>query len=204
MTATELPSIDMSFELIRSKFHDPEFLNCRGLGGEVPLYIYPYAAKQEDQVRALTQQLVDDSVRERQTKIDAPNIVLLDLWNVFIGICEKRGILEKMSALEEKRGSDHFLQRMQSRVGPEKYLEFIHDSFIERYGEPQRGRDVLIITGVGKIYPFMRAHIILESIQPVFSDIPVVLFYPGIYDGQQLKLFGTIADGNYYRAFNQL
>ena len=88
--------------------------------------------------------------------------------------------------------------------GPEKYLEFIHGSFIERYGEPKRGRDVLIITGVGKIYPFMRAHIILESIQPVFSDIPVVLFYPGTYDGQQLKLFGTIADGNYYRAFNQL
>lgn len=52
MTATELPSIDMSFELIRSKFHDPEFLNCRGLGGEVPLYIYPYAARQEDQVRS--------------------------------------------------------------------------------------------------------------------------------------------------------
>lgn len=70
MTATELPSIDMSFELIRSKFHDPEFLNCRGLGGEVPLYIYPYAARQEDQVRALTQQLVDDNERERQAKID--------------------------------------------------------------------------------------------------------------------------------------
>lgn len=204
MTATELPSIDMSFELIRSKFHDPEFLNCRGLGGEVPLYIYPYAARQEDQVRALTQQLVDDSAHERQTKNDAPNIVSFDLWSVFIGICDKRGILEKMSALEEKRGSDHFLQRMQSRVGPEKYLEFIYDSFIERYGEPKRGRDVLIITGVGKIYPFMRAHIILESIQPVFSDIPVILFYPGFYDGQQLKLFGTIADGNYYRAFNQL
>lgn len=96
MTATELPSIDMSFELIRSKFHDPEFLNCRGLGGEVPLYIYPYAARQEDQVRALTQQLVDDSAHERRIKNDAPNIVSFDLWNVFIGICEKRGILEKM------------------------------------------------------------------------------------------------------------
>lgn len=119
MTATELPSIDMSFELIRSKFHDPEFLNCRGLGGEVPLYIYPYPARQEDQVRALTQQLVDDSAHERQANNDAPNIVSFDLWSVFIGICEKRGILEKMSALEEKRGSDHFLQRMQSRVGPE-------------------------------------------------------------------------------------
>lgn len=133
----------------------------------------------------------------------------LTLFRLIYGAClsafaKNAGILEKMSALEEKRGSDHFLQRMQSRVGPEKYLEFIHDSFIERYGEPKRGRDVLIVTGVGKIYPFMRAHIILESIQPVFSDIPVVLFYPGTYDGQQLKLFGTIADGNYYRAFNQL
>lgn len=202
--AADSPTLDLSFDLIRSKLHDPDFLNCRGLGGEVPLYIYSYAAKKEDEVRALTAQLFGDNERERQENPDAPNIALFDLWDVFCGICEDRGILEKMSALEAKRGSDYLLNRMQRRVDADRYLAYMHDHFVEQFGEPVRGRDVLLITGVGKIYPFVRAHSILESAQPVFPDIPVVMFYPGVYDGQHLKLFGTIEDNNYYRAFNQL
>lgn len=35
-----------------------------------------------------------------------------------------------------------------------------------------------------------------------FSDVPVVLFYPGEYNGQFLLLFEKFMDDNYYRAFN--
>ena len=63
---------------------------------------------------------------------------------------------------------------------------------------------MVLITGVGKVYPFTRAHDILENAQPVLSDVPLVMFYPGVYDGQSLRLFGSIADGNYYRAFTLL
>ena len=72
------------------------------------------------------------------------------------------------------------------------------------YTPHQPGGDVLLITGVGQVYPFVRAHSILENAQNVFEDIPVVLMYPGRYDGQHLHLFDRINDGNYYRAFNIL
>ena len=38
----------------------------------------------------------------------------------------------------------------------------------------------------------------------LFADIPVVMFYPGTFNGQTLSLFDEFVDGNYYRAFNLL
>lgn len=62
--------------------------------------------------------------------------------------------------------------------------------------------DVLIITGVGEVYPFMRVHNILNNMQSSFRDVPVVVAYPGTFDGGSLSLFGKLKDGNYYRAFD--
>ena len=42
----------------------------------------------------------------------------------------------------------------------------------------------------------------MEAAQQVFEDIPVVLMYPGVFDGRSLRLFGCLQDGNYYRAFS--
>ncbi|MBR4319955.1 MAG: DUF1788 domain-containing protein, partial [Oscillospiraceae bacterium] len=42
------------------------------------------------------------------------------------------------------------------------------------------------------------------NIQHIFSDIPVVMLYPGAYNGQALSLFDEFNDGNYYRAFNMI
>ena len=58
--------------------------------------------------------------------------------------------------------------------------------------------------GVGKVYPFMRSHKILDNIQHIFADIPVLMLYPGTFNGQDLGLFGKFLDGHYYRAFNLL
>lgn len=206
MTATEQPSLAMSFELIRSRLHDPDFLNCRGLGGEVPIYIYPYDAAKEDEVRALTAGMLEDNRRELERDPNAATrIVCFDLWDVFEAMCESRGILEKISKLDHRlKDRERLLKKVQSSNPPERYLQCMQSQFEEVYGAPQHGRDVVLITGVGKIYPFVRAHSILEGVQSTFSNIPVVMFYPGSYDGKQLKLFNTVADGNYYRAFNQL
>jgi hypothetical protein len=35
----------------------------------------------------------------------------------------------------------------------------------------------------------------------VLDKVPVVMFFPGAYDGHELKLFNTLKDDNYYRAF---
>ena len=61
---------------------------------------------------------------------------------------------------------------------------------------------MVIIGGVGRVYPYMRSHHVLNNLQHVFDDVPVVLLYPGEYSGQSLTLFGEFEDDNYYRAFN--
>ena len=60
---------------------------------------------------------------------------------------------------------------------------------------------VIFITGIGKCYPIIRSHTVLNNLHQVIDDVPVVMFYPGKYDGQELVLFGEIKDDNYYRAF---
>ena len=60
---------------------------------------------------------------------------------------------------------------------------------------------VVFITGIGKCYPILRSHTVLNNLHQVIDNVPVVLFYPGNYDGQELVLFGEIKDDNYYRAF---
>ena len=88
------------------------------------------------------------------------------------------------------------LEKLQNIAGPKAILQKMD------YEDHQPGHDVLFLTGVGKIHPFLRSHKILDSMQAIFEDIPVVLFYPGTFDGNSLSLFGEFLDGNYYRAFN--
>ena len=78
-------------------------------------------------------------------------------------------------------------------------------SFIEKMKyAPHKTGDVVMLTGIGEVYPFMRAHILLDAMQADFNDLPVVVMYPGSYDGNYLKLFNTLEASPYYRAFNMI
>lgn len=200
MTATDSPTLDMSFEVIRSRLRDPEFLACHGLGNEVPFHVFPYDAAGETEVQVRTKELVE----EFSHQATGPRITHFDLWDTICDICEERRLMEKLAAFERKRGTEALLARLQTIASPAKLVAHMDKRFAEQNGEPEPGRDVLIISGVGRAYPVVRAHQILECAQPVFTNIPLVLLYPGIYDGQSLRLFGSINDGSYYRAFNLL
>lgn len=187
-------NITRDFDRLRERFSNEDFLNNRGLANEVGFYVYPYDAGRELEVRQQTADLVADSQSGRLPY----RLVERNLWQVFLQICESEGILDKMAALEARRGSDALLRRMQKIATPEEFARAMN------YAPHNPGRDILLITGVGQVYPFVRAHSVLENAQSLFEDIPVVLLYPGRYDGQQLHLFDRISDGNYYRAFNLL
>lgn len=186
--------IARDFDRLRERFSNDDFLNNRGLANEVGFYVYPYDAGRELEVRRQTADLVAESQSGRLPY----RLVERNLWQVFLRICENEGILDKMAALEARRGSDALLRRMQKIATPAEFARAMD------YAPHCPGRDILLITGVGQVYPFVRAHSVLENAQSLFEDIPVVLLYPGRYDGQQLHLFDRISDGNYYRAFNLL
>lgn len=43
---------------------------------------------------------------------------------------------------------------------------------------------------------------LLEALQPYFSDVPILVMYPGEFDGRHVKLFNRLTPNDYYRAFN--
>ena len=60
---------------------------------------------------------------------------------------------------------------------------------------------VVFLTGIGKCYPILRSHKVLNNLHQAFVRCPVVMFFPGTYNEQELILFNEIKDDNYYRAF---
>ena len=68
------------------------------------------------------------------------------------------------------------------------------------YAHPDQ-HDLVLVSGVGSVYPFLRAHTLLNNLQPVMGKTPLVLFYPGKYDRKSLKMFNRLNSNNYYRAF---
>ena len=110
-----------------------------------------------------------------------------------IDIAKEKGIFERVFQMEEKQGKDALFRAMTNFTKP--------DIFQKKINEQIEDHNVVLITGVGKVYPFVRSHNILNNLQEVLDKTPVILFFPGQYDGTSLRLFGKFKDDNYYRAF---
>jgi hypothetical protein len=61
---------------------------------------------------------------------------------------------------------------------------------------------IVFLTGVGAVFPIIRSHTILNNLQTLVGDLPLVMFFPGTYNNQSLVLFDKLKDDNYYRAHN--
>ena len=167
---------------------DPDFQSGKGLSNEVNIHIYGYDPADERIVRHFVAQLESDKkLRCRLRSIH--------LYDVFLAILEKKHLMNAIPKMEDTKGSKYLLEKLQKVATVKAFLA-------EMAYEPHEPGDVLLISGVGSVYPFLRMHTLLEAVQTAFSDIPVVLLYPGTYDGHEMRLFGRLAPSPYYRAFN--
>ncbi len=67
--------------------------------------------------------------------------------------------------------------------------------------------EVLFLSGVGEVFPYIRSHNVLNNLQSVAKEKPTIMFFPGVFthsleSGASLDLFGRLHDDKYYRAFN--
>lgn len=174
---------------IKDRISDPNFLANKGLSNEVGIHVFCYPPKEEA--------VVTHYIKELKAQPNAPyHIVDCDLYEIFLQLLEEKRVLNKVAGIEEKKGKEYLLAQLQKIATPEALLAKMN------YPDHQAGRDVLFLTGIGKIHPFMRSHKMLDSMQHLFEDIPIVMFYPGSFNGQTLSLFDEFLDGHYYRAFN--
>ena len=171
----------------------PSFRKNKGLGNEVGYYIFDYTPEQE----LLVRERVEYIRKKNEQSDDEYRIVVFDLYEIIIEILKEKGYLEKCYEFEKKRGFD----RITKAVGNMLRIT-AKDSLIVNYiRERTPEKAIVFLVGIGKCYPILRSHTVLNNLHQVIDDVPVVMFYPGKYDGQELILFGEIKDDNYYRAF---
>lgn len=174
----------------------PAFLAMEGLTNEVPIFIHAYEVAQEDGVCAMIKALAS---RLRNAGVETAEA---DLFQLFLEELEAEDVLEGFIEGESEYDRNELLSALQSRADPK-------DRLVPRLVDlmEQEQARLTLLSGIGHIYPFLRAHSLLEAIQPAMMRHPVVMFFPGEYiqvpgKGSQLRLFGRIQPKDYYRAFN--
>lgn len=186
-------SLEERLDRVETAIRKPSFRQNKGLGNEVGYYIFDYPPEYELQVR----ERVEYIRKKHESSIDGFRVVVFDLYDIMIDILTQKGYLEKCYEFEQKRGFD----RITKAVGNTLRLTSADSLIINHIRDNTPENSVVFITGIGKAYPVLRSHTILNNLHQVLDSVPVVMFYPGKYDGQELVLFGEIKDDNYYRAF---
>jgi hypothetical protein len=174
------------------------FLTKTGLGNEVPFFIYPYPAEEGGSV--------DDDRRDLVIRLAHAGVKVLDLslYDLSLKILEDRTILDQIIETEPDADKGEIRELLQSVLDPQTTLIPEIARAIE-----ETPHDVIFLSGVGEVYPYIRSHNVLNNLQSTAKDRPTVLFFPGNYThalatGASLELFGRLHDDKYYRAFNIL
>ena len=178
---------------IWKRISDEEFLANRGVANEVRYYVFDYDASMELVVRRKIELLQ----KQNNPQADGFEIAVFDLYQMVLGILEERGQVEKCIKFEKTKGREYLYNAVSKLLRLTSSSNLIVNRIVEQTPE----HAVVFLTGVGKVFPFVRSHNILNNLHQVLDSVPVVMFYPGKWNGESLSLFGTINDGNYYRAF---
>jgi hypothetical protein len=189
-------NIDQTFEDLFQVTSSERFLHRRGLGNELPFFISAHHPSLESRLDRLV-----PSLANRLNNYGVP-VLLLNLYDLTVKILKLRGHWERLIEREPSIPRDRFLKTLQNVTDSKDQLVPL---VAERLAaSPCR---ILLISGVGLVFPYIRSHSVLENLQSVTKQMPTVLFFPGDYSfvdgkGSYLKLFGILPDDRYYRAFN--
>lgn len=187
MDASKQP-IGTRLNALRDKLVNPDFLAGKGLSGEVNSWLFCYDPADEMAVREFT-----DKIARRP--LQGCNVIQHDLYRVFLDICRDRNLLDDFTDYEQEEGKDEVLTEIHNNINQ-------HDFVKAMDYEPKRPGDVVLLTGVGEVFPFMRVHVLLNTMQDVFEKVPIVVMYPGSYDGLGTSLFDKLPVNRFYRAYN--
>ena len=171
----------------------PSFRQSLGRANEVNYWIFDYPPERELEVR----ERIAYMKRKNRKEIDGFELVEYDLYDMIIDFLESKNFLEKCFDFEKKRGLERITKAVTNSM---KINE--DDSLIVQYIKEHTPEEaVVFLTGIGKCYPILRSHKVLNNLHQAFVRVPVVMFFPGTYNEQELILFNEIKDDNYYRAF---
>ena len=177
---------------IADRLSTDELLSNKGLGNEFGFWIFDYPPERELEVRSFIDGVLLPGMAKRQPAL-RPAVV--NLVNLIIELLEDRKLLGRVLDIQTTKGDAAALTALRPVLKEDKLAERIASQI--DFDQV----DMLLLTGVGAAYPMLRSHTLLAGLQATMKDKPVVMFYPGRYDGFSLRLFNKLADDHYYRAF---
>ena len=184
-------TLNKRLDLIEPKLSDKNFRTGRGTVGEVNFWIFDYLPEDEMAVREFIHYLTN-----KNSGSDI-RIKHFDLYNLMLDVLREKNYLEKVMEMEKTKGSSAIINPLKRTLRLTESGGLIIQKIVEDI-EPQK--DVIFLTGIGKAWPIIRSHTILNNLHSRIDRNPLVMFFPGEYTNE-LKLFGEITDDNYYRAF---
>lgn len=179
-----------------SVISEDRFLKKQGLGNEVPFFICPFKPEEAVDMARLQRQLIN---RLEKSGI---RVLEINLYDLSVQILKDRDIWARILEMEKSVSKEELKELLQGVLDPEAHL-------IPKIASTLSNTeyDVLFLTGVGEVFPYIRSHNVLNNLQSTAKEKPTVMFFPGAYthsveSGASLDLFGKLHDDKYYRAFN--
>ena len=185
-------SLEERLNQILPRITSRDFLDSKGLGNEIGFWIFDYPPDREMDVRDFLSGTVVPALGKQSPAI---RCTVVDLLTLVTELLEERKLLDKAIAMQQAKGNDGALAALRSVLKEDKLAQKIatqHDI---------QALDLLVLTGVGAVYPMLRTHTLLSALHPIMGKTPLLMFFPGRYDGHSLRLFNTLAEDHYYRAF---
>ena len=169
-----------------------DLLTNQGLGNEIGFWIFDYPPEDELVVRGFLQDVVLPALTKQQPPI---RVAAVNLFDLVIGLLEERKLLDKAIEMQRTQGDAKTLESLRRVLKEDKLAERL----VAQHNIAEL--DMLILWNVGAVYPMLRTHTLLSALHAHMKDTPLVMFYPGKYDGYSLRLFSRLKDDHYYRAF---
>jgi len=171
----------------------PSFRQSSGRANEVNYWVFDYPPEQELEVRERIKYMQNRNSKGGEDF----ELVVFDLYDIIIDFLKENDFMEECYKFEKKKG----LERITKAVSNAMKINDDDSLIVQHIKDNTPDNAVVFLTGVGKCFPILRSHKVLNNLHQAFVKAPVVMFFPGVYNEQELILFGEIKDDNYYRAF---
>lgn len=191
-----MSSIVKKFNHLVNIISNKDFLDCKILCNDIPIFIADYDIAEEKEFLSMQ----DNLIKTLQNK--KINVLSINLYDLVIEILQSnQGDWEWLTSPE--RNKEELLDELKGILNVEKY---VIPAIANKMTEKSEEYDVLFLNGCGNIFPFLRTHTILNNLHMHIVK-PIIVFFPGesVSKGSpyaSFKLFNQIDEGNDYRAAN--
>ena len=189
-----MAGITERLDAMEAEIRKPRFRESTGMANEVNYWVFDYPPEKELEVR----ERIEYMKKKNQKGVDGFELVVFDLYDMVMDYLEGKNFVNSYMRYEKRRGFNYIVRAVTTSMKVNEDDSIIVQKIVEQTPE----NAIVFLTGVGKCYPMLRSHKILNTLhQHGLRKTPVVLFFPGTYNEQALILFNEIKDDNYYRAF---